>query len=150
MELNFPTYNFKIKTEENANYVFDIIRKKYVLLTREEWVRQHLLHYLIHEKNYPASRISIEKGLQVNGLRKRFDLLVYGPDGQAQLLAECKSPDIKLARAAFEQIAHYNMRFRVKYLVVTNGLQHVACRYNDDFSSCVFLKEIPLPSEIST
>lgn len=143
MELNFPTYNFKVKTEENANYVFDIIRKKYVLVTPEEWVRQHLLWYLIHEKKYPASLISVEKGLEINGLKKRFDLLAYNHLGKPLLLAECKSPDIKLTQQVFDQIANYNMKFKVKQLLVTNGLQHVICVFEEDFSSYSFVSEIP-------
>ncbi len=146
MLLNFPTYNFKVKTEENANYVFDIIRKKYVLVTPEEWVRQHLLWYLIHEKKYPASLISVEKGLEVNGLKKRFDLLVYDNLGKPLLLTECKSPNIKLTQQVFDQIANYNMKFKVKQLLVTNGLQHVMCIFKNDFSSYIFVNEIPVCS----
>ena len=143
MKLNFPEYNFKVKTIENANYVFDIIRKKYVLLTPEEWVRQHLLYYLIHEKKYPASLISLEKGLTVNGLKKRFDLLAFDKNGQPQLLAECKAPEIKLTQKVFDQIANYNMKFKVRFLLVTNGLQHSMCEFDADFKSYKFIKEIP-------
>jgi hypothetical protein len=135
--------NFKVKTIENANYVFDIIRKKYVLLTPEEWVRQHLLHYLIHEKKYPTSLISIERGLTVNGLKKRFDLLAFDNTGKPSLLAECKAPEIKLTQKVFDQIANYNMKFKVKFLLVTNGLQHSMCEFEDDFTSYKFIKEIP-------
>lgn len=142
MKLNFPEYNFKVKTANNANYVFDIIRKKYVVLTPEELVRQHLLWYLIHEKNYPASLIAIEKGLNISGLRKRFDLLVYDKNGIPLLLAECKSPDVKLTQSVFEQIANYNRKFKVKKLLVTNGLLHMMCVFTDDFSSYEFVKEI--------
>jgi hypothetical protein len=143
MELNFPTYNFKVKTDENANYVFDIIRKKYVVLTPEEWVRQHLVHYLIHEKKYPSSLLSIEKGLEVNGLKKRFDLLAYTNSGTPLLLAECKSPSMKLSQQTFDQIAHYNITFKVKHLLVTNGLQHMMCVFEPDFSSYRFIQDIP-------
>ncbi len=142
MELNFPAYNFKVKTEENTNYVFDIIRKKYVVLTPEEWVRQHLLWYLIHEKGYPASLVAIEKGMEINGLKKRFDLLIFDNTGKPTLLAECKAPEIKLTQKVFEQIANYNRKFKVKKLVITNGLQHLMCVYTDDFSSYEFVKEI--------
>lgn len=143
MKLNFPTYNFKVKTEENTNYIFDSIRKKYVVLQPEEWVRQHLVQYLIHEKKYPASLISIEKGLEVNGLKKRFDVLAYSNNGQPRLLVECKSPDIEITQSTFEQIANYNMHFKVKQLLVTNGLQHIMCVFENDFSSYAFVKEIP-------
>ena len=143
MELNFPTYNFTIKTENNANYIFDIIRKKYVVLTPEEWVRQHMLWYLIHEKKYPASLISVEKGLEINGLKKRFDLLVYNRTGQPELLVECKSPDIKLAQDVFDQIAGYNRKFCVKKLLVTNGIHHLMCLFSDDFGNYEFVQDIP-------
>ena len=143
IKLNFPEYNFKVKTIENDNYVFDIIRKKYVLLTPEEWVRQHLLHYLIHEKKYPASLIAVEKGLEVNGLKKRFDMLVFDKKGKPQLLAECKAPEIKLTQSVFDQVANYNMKFNVQFLLVTNGLQHAMCAFEDDFRTYKFVKEIP-------
>lgn len=143
MQLNFPTYKFKTKREENTNYVFDIIRKKYVVLTPEEWVRQHLIHYLVDEKNYPQSLLAVERGLELNGLRKRFDLLAFNKNGQPQLLVECKSPDIELSKAVFEQIALYNAKFKVTLLLVTNGLQHITVQYEPDFAGYVFLSEIP-------
>src|SRR6185295_18761695 len=96
MQLNFPAYNFNIKRQEKANYVFDIIRKKFVHLTPEEWVRQHLLHLMVSDKGYPASLLAVERGLEVNGLRKRFDLMCYGKDGLPRLLVECKSPSVHL------------------------------------------------------
>ena len=129
MQLNFPAYNFKVKTEENTNYVFDIVRKKFVALTPEEWVRQHLLHFLIQERGYPASLLSIERGLEMNGLRKRFDVLVFGKDAKPLLLVECKSPAITLDEATFMQAAVYNSNFGAKHLLITNGLNHVHCRY---------------------
>ncbi|MFA6260792.1 MAG: type I restriction enzyme HsdR N-terminal domain-containing protein [Bacteroidia bacterium] len=123
MRLNFPTYNFKIKRQENSNYVFDIIRKKFVLLTPEEWVRQHTLNYLIHDLHCPSSLIAVERGLEVNGLRKRFDLMVY-QQGKPFLLVECKAPTIRLHQPAAMQIAVYNSHFNCRYLWLTNGLDH--------------------------
>lgn len=144
MQLNFPTYKFKTKSEQNTNYVFDIVRKKYVVLTPEEWVRQHMIRYLIEEKKYPQALLAVERGLELNGLRKRFDLLAFNKNGQPQLLIECKSPDVELSRAVFEQIAVYNARYKVTLLLVTNGLQHIVVQYEHDFSNYVFLNEIPL------
>jgi type I site-specific restriction-modification system R (restriction) subunit len=144
MQLNFPTYKFKTKSEENTNYVFDIVRKKYVVLTPEEWVRQHMIHYLIEEKNYPQSLLAVERGLELNGLRKRFDLLAFNKNGQPLLLIECKSPDIELNKAVFEQIAVYNARFKVMQLLVTNGLQHIVVQYQPDFVGYEFLTEVPV------
>lgn len=143
MQLNFPEYKFKVKTENNTNYVFDINRKKYIVLTPEELVRQHLLWYLINEKKYPASLIVLEKGLEINGLKKRFDLLVYNKNGKPELLAECKSPEIKITQLVFDQIADYNRKFKVKNLLVTNGIQHINCIFTNDFESYSFTEEIP-------
>jgi hypothetical protein len=143
MQLNFPTYKFKTKREQDINYVFDIIRKKYVVLTPEEWVRQHIVHYLITEKKYPQSLIALERGLTINGRKKRFDVLVFNKNGQPFLLIECKSPDIEVNKAVFEQIAVYNSQFKASYLLVSNGLQHIPVRYSADFSEYEFLDEVP-------
>lgn len=143
MQLKFPTYKFKTKSEQNTNYVFDIVRKKYVILTPEEWVRQHVLHYLTLDKNYPQSLLAVERGLDVNGRKKRFDILAFNKNGQPLLLIECKSPDIDINRAVFEQIAVYNSAFGVKLLFVTNGLQHVVIQYSDDFQQYTYLPELP-------
>ena len=141
--LNFPTYQFKIKSSENTNYIFDIIRKKYVVLTPEEWVRQHTLHFLISEKNYPQSLIAVEKQLKVNNLIKRFDILVFNKKGLPAVIVECKSPKIKLNQDTFDQIARYNLNLNAKYLVVTNGLQHYICNLDHENQQYNFLKEIP-------
>ena len=141
--LNFPTYQFKIKSRENTNYIFDIIRKKYVVLTPEEWVRQHTLHFLIFEKKYPKSLIAIEKQQKVNNLIKRFDLLVFNKEGLPEIIVECKSQKIKIAQDSFDQIARYNLRLNAKYLVVTNGLQHYFCKLDHINQQYEFLKEIP-------
>ena len=108
-KLNLPSFQFKLKSSENKQLIFDIIRKKYVVLTPEEWVRQNLIHFLIKEKNYPISLISCEKQLLVNKLKKRFDLLIYGPNGTPILIIECKSPKVKISQDTFDQIARYNM-----------------------------------------
>lgn len=143
MQLNFPTYKFKTKSEQNTNYVFDIIRKKYVVLTPEEWVRQHVLLYLATEKHYPLSLLAVERGLNVNGRKKRFDVLTFNKNGQPHLLIECKSPDIPVNKNIFEQIAIYNSQFKAPYLLVTNGLQHVVVKYAEDFVGYEFLDEVP-------
>ncbi len=140
MQLNFPTYKFKTKSEQNTNYVFDIIRKKYVQLTPEEWVRQHVVQYLVTEKNYPQSLLAVERGLNVNGRKKRFDVLAFNKNGQPHLLIECKSPDIAINKNIFEQIAIYNSQFKAPYLLVTNGLQHIVVKYSIDFSGYDFLE----------
>jgi hypothetical protein len=143
MQLNFPTYKFKTKSEQDINYVFDIIRKKYVVLTPEEWVRQHVVHYLVTEKKYPQSLIALERGITVNGRKKRFDILVFNKNGQPFLLVECKSPDIEINKLVFEQIAVYNSQFNASFLLVTNGLQHVVVKYAADFVRYEFMSEVP-------
>lgn len=125
MQLNFPAYNFNIKREENANYVFDIIRKKYVLLTREEFVRQHLIHFMVYEKGYPASLLAVERGLEVNSRKKRFDLLAFDKHGKPLLLIECKSPEVTLNEDTLMQVSVYNSRFECRHLLITNGIRHV-------------------------
>lgn len=143
MQLNFPTYNFKVKKVENRNYIFDIIRKKYVVLTPEEWVRQHLIHYLTTSLECTPGFIAVEKGLWVNGMQKRFDVLVYDRDGAPLLLVECKSPDVPLSDATFLQAAVYNKSLTVRNLLVTNGLDLVFCRYSPDFTSHELTRDVP-------
>ena len=141
--LNFPTYQFRIKSSENTNYIFDIIRKKYVVLTPEEWVRQHTVHFLIFEKNYPKSLIAVEKQLKVNNLVKRFDVLVFNKEGLPEIIVECKSPNIKISQDTFDQIARYNLKLNANKLVVTNGIQHYFCKLDHKEKQYIFLEEIP-------
>jgi hypothetical protein len=143
MQLNFPTYKFKTKREQDINYVFDIIRKKYVVWTPEEWVRQHVVHYLVTEKKYPQSLMAIERGLNINGRKKRFDALVFNKNGQPFLLVECKSPDIEIDKSTFEQIAVYNSQFMAPFLLVTNGLQHFVVQYQNEFKDYQFVENVP-------
>ena len=141
--LNFPTYQFRIKSSENTNYIFDIIRKKYVVLTPEEWVRQHTVHFLIFEKNFPKSLIAVEKQLKVNNLVKRFDVLVFNKEGLPEIIIECKSPTIKISQDTFDQIARYNLKLNANKLVVTNGIQHYFCKLDHKEQQYIFLEEIP-------
>ena len=141
--LNFPTYQFRIKSSENTNYIFDIIRKKYVVLTPEEWVRQHTVHFLINEKNFPKSLIAVEKQLKVNKLVKRFDVLVFNKEGLPEIIVECKSPNIKISQDTFDQIARYNLKLNANKLVVTNGIQHYFCKLDHEEQQYIFLEEIP-------
>jgi len=143
LKLNFPSYIFKIQETDKGNEIFDSIRKKYVAFTDEEWVRQHCIAYLIKEKAYPASLIAVEKALVVNGLRKRTDIVVFGKDGTAKLIVECKASHIKITNEVFDQIARYNMTLKVNYLMVTNGLQHYCCLINHQEASYKFLEEVP-------
>ncbi len=143
-ELNLPTYQFKLKQEEARTFIFDSIRKKYIVLTPEEWVRQNFLQFLIHEKKIPASLIAVEIGLKYNQLQKRADILVYDKQANPYLLVECKAPEVKISQDTFDQIARYNMAFKVKYLVVTNGMSHFCCLMDYTKNSYQFLESIPV------
>lgn len=141
--LNLPTYQFKIKSNENKRFIFDIIRKKYVVLTPEEWVRQHIVYFLIYEKKYPKSLIAVEKQLIVNKLKKRFDILVFNANGLADIIVECKAPSVKITQDAFDQIAQYNLKLNANYLTVSNGLQHYFCKLDHENEQYTFLKDMP-------
>ncbi|MET2984989.1 type I restriction enzyme HsdR N-terminal domain-containing protein [Aureibaculum conchae] len=141
--LNLPKAELSIKSKENKQFIFDIIRKKYMVLTPEEWVRQHVIHYLIHEKNYPKSIIAVEKQLTFNTLKKRFDVLVFNTKGLPELIVECKAPNVKITQDTFDQIARYNLKLNADYLMVTNGLQHYFCKMDAVNEGYIFLEELP-------
>ena len=141
--LNFPSYNFRFKNSENKIYIFDVVRKKFVILQPEEWVRQHVVHYLLDQKKYPLSLINVEKQLKVNGLVKRYDIIVFKSDGTIALLVECKAPEVTVTQITFDQIATYNLQVQAEFLMVTNGLQHFYCKMDFDQEKYCFLKEIP-------
>ncbi len=141
--LNLPTYKFRIKSNENKLVIFDIIRKKYVVLTPEEWVRQHIVHYLIEEKKYPISLIAVEKKLTINGLTKRTDILVFNNKGLHEIIVECKAPKVKINQSSFDQIARYNLKLNANYLIVSNGLDHFFCSMDVKNECYVFLENIP-------
>ncbi|MWB93984.1 restriction endonuclease subunit R [Flavobacterium sp. GA093] len=142
-QLNFPSYTFRFKNSENKVSIFDEIRKKFIILTPEEWVRQHVVHFLIHEKKYPKSLINVEKVLKVNGLRKRYDVVVFNSDGSIHILVECKAPEVKISQATFDQIARYNMTMQARFLNVTNGLQHFFCQMDFENEKYNFLRDLP-------
>ena len=142
-KLNLPNYKFKLKSSENKTLIFDNFRKKYFVLTPEEWVRQHFVQFLIDEKKYPVSLIAIEKQLTINNRKKRTDILVFNTDGNPDIIVECKAPQIKITQATFDQIARYNLKLKANYLIVTNGLEHFYCRMDFEKETYIFLKEIP-------
>ena len=142
-KLNLPNYKFKLKSSENKTLIFDNLRKKYFVLTPEEWVRQHFVQYLIDEKKYPVSLIALEKQLTINNRKKRTDILVFNADGNPDIIVECKAPQIKITQATFDQIARYNLKLKAKYLIVTNGLEHFYCKMDFEKETYIFLKEIP-------
>ena len=142
-KLNFSSYAFKLKSSENKTLIFDIIRKKYVILTPEEWVRQHVVHFLLKEKNYPISLIAVEKQLKINARVKRTDIIVYNKLGTPEVLIECKAPSVKITQTTFDQNARYNLTANSKYLMVTNGLAHYFCQIDSIRETYIFLEDIP-------
>ncbi|MBU8891551.1 MAG: type I restriction enzyme HsdR N-terminal domain-containing protein [Bacteroidales bacterium] len=147
--LNLPTYSFNIKLIEQRKYIFDFIRKKFVILTPEEWVRQNFLKYLVDEKKYSASLIAVEMEFKLNNLSKRSDAVVYGKSGNPILIVECKATSVKIDQKVFDQIVRYNMKLNVDFLVVTNGLEHYCCKIDYKNQKYSFLKEVPAFEQIS-
>ena len=141
--LNFPSYNFRLKNSENKVAVFDELRKKFVILTPEEWVRQHVVHFLLKEKRIPKSLLNVEKQLKVHGLLKRYDVLAYNPDGSIHLVVECKAASVPIAQETFDQVARYNLTLNSTFLMVTNGLQHYFCKMNYAEEKYDFLPDLP-------
>jgi hypothetical protein len=142
-QLQFPTYSFRFKNSENKVAIFDEIRKKFIIITPEEWVRQHVVQFLLQEKKYPKSLINVEKLLKINDLNKRYDVVVFNPDGSILILVECKAPEIKISQHTFDQIARYNMTLKSEYLMVTNGLNHYFCKMDYEKEQYDFLSELP-------
>lgn len=143
IKLNFPVYSFRFKNSENKVAIFDDIRKKFILLTPEEWVRQHVVQFLLLDKKYPKSYINVEKLIKINNLNKRYDVVVFQPNGEIFLLIECKAPEVSISQQTFDQIARYNLVLKAKYLMVTNGLNHYFCQMDFENERYVFLKELP-------
>jgi hypothetical protein len=143
LPLNFPPYEYRTKIEGKRIQIFDSIRKKYIALTPEEWVRQHLINYLVTEKGYPASLISVETPLIYAHLNKRSDILVNNHNGQPLMLIECKAPEVPVSQKTFEQIAIYNLTIKASYMMVTNGLQHYCMIAATESSQIQFLNVIP-------
>lgn len=141
--MNFPTYSFRFKNSENKVSIFDEIRKKFIHLTPEEWVRQHVVQFLLQDKKYPKSYINVEKLIKINDLSKRYDGVVFEPNGEIFLLIECKAPEVPISQQTFDQIARYNLVLKAKYLMVTNGLNHYFCQMDFENEKYVFLKELP-------
>ncbi len=142
-KLNFPIYSFRFKNSENKVAIFDEIRKKFIILTPEEWVRQHVIQFLIQEKKYPKSYINVEKLIKINDLNKRYDAIIYQPNGEIFLLIECKAPEVKITQETFNQIARYNLTLNAKYLMVSNGLNHYFCQMDFENEKYNFLAELP-------
>lgn len=143
LQLNLPSYNFKIKKEKEKDFIFDVFRNKYIKLTSEEWVRQNMLMYLINEKGYPKSLIAVEKSLSIGGKNLRFDALVYDNTGSPMVLIEFKAPNVELTQEVFDQVAVYNFRLKVPYLLLSNGLVHHFCKVDFEQYKYLFSEIIP-------
>ena len=142
-ELNLPSYDHRLKKDGEQQRIFDPIRKKYVALTPEEWVRQHFVNFLITNKNVPAGLVVLEKKIILNTMTRRPDILVYDKKGVPVMIVECKAPEVKTSQDTFDQIARYNSVIRAPYLVVTNGLQHYCCQMDHENNSYRFLEDVP-------
>ena len=141
--LQLPPFPFKITEQDGKLTLFDEIRKKHILITPEEWVRQHFVQYLINHKGYPKTLIKLEGGLTLHGKARRTDIVVFNPNGQKILLIECKAPSVTIDQKVFDQVARYNMVHKVKLLAVTNGLQHYYCIINFEERDYKFVEEMP-------
>lgn len=143
LALNLPAYETKITACEGKQQIFDILRKCYVALTPEEWVRQHFVHYLIEKKGYPARLMGNEVPITLNGTRRRCDTVVYDKSLTPRMIIEYKAPDVKITKEVFAQISRYNLTLKVNYLIISNGMQHYCCKMDYANKTFTFLNEIP-------
>lgn len=141
--LNLPSFNLRTRIEGEQVQVFDVIRDKFVVLTPEEYVRQHFVNYLVHYLHYPPTVVANEIGIKLNGSQKRCDTVVFGPDTRPLMIIEYKAPGVEISQSVFDQIVRYNMQLHAKYLVVSNGMHHFCCVMNYSSDSYNFLPLIP-------
>lgn len=142
-ELNLPKYETRIIEREGKPAIFDNLRRCYVALTPEEWVRQHFIHYLIEFKHYPATLMSNEVSLELNGTKKRCDTVVYDRSLRPRIIVEYKAPTVRIGKEVFAQVARYNLVLKVEYLIVSNGINHYCCRMNYQNNTFEFVSDIP-------
>ncbi|MDO4783186.1 MAG: type I restriction enzyme HsdR N-terminal domain-containing protein [Capnocytophaga felis] len=141
--LNFKEYSFRLKKIDGKVFIFDEIRRKFVMLQPEEWVRQHVIRFLIEEKKMPKSLINVEKEITINGLAKRYDIVVFSKNGDILLVVECKAPAVQISQSVFDQIARYNLMLKSELLMITNGLNHYFFQVDYEKGKYLFLKELP-------
>ena len=142
-QLNLPLYNFRIKNQNDKQFIFDAQRRKFVSLTPEEWGRQHFIRFLIEGKKFPAAWIAIEKQLNINGMKKRCDAIVYDEYAKPLVLIEFKAPEVPITQATFDQAVVYNLKLNVSFFIISNGLQHYACKIDLKEGKYLFFEEIP-------
>jgi len=143
LTLNLPEFDVNLKKSEGKVWIFDVIRKKYLVLTPEEWVRQHLVHYFIYHLKYPKSLIQVERGLHYNQLQKRSDIIVYDRSGNPWMIVECKSPEVELDQKSLQQVTVYNKDIKAKYVSISNGLKHICYEATPNLKEVVLLKDFP-------
>ncbi len=148
-QLNFSRFEFRLRQLDIRQEIFDPVRHKFVALTPEEWVRQHLIAYLTLGKGYPVPMIGVEKQLLLNKMPKRFDLVVFNRNATPLLLAECKAPGVEITEKAFDQAARYNILLKAEYFLITNGLEHYTCRIDYENKQYIFIEEIPHFDEVN-
>lgn len=141
--INLPPAKLKLTRKDEAVYVWCVIRNKNLVLTPEEWVRQHIIHFLISEKQFPKGLIASEFALTYNGRSKRADVVVFNRTSKPIFIVECKAPEVELTEATLHQIAQYNFELKVDFLLLTNGINHVMCMINRKEHRLDYLKEIP-------
>ncbi|AZQ44665.1 type I restriction enzyme HsdR N-terminal domain-containing protein [Nonlabens ponticola] len=141
--LRLPSAQFRVKSTEKGRLIFDKVRKKFVHLSPEEWVRQHVINWLQEYKRVPLSLINIEKQLIVAGTIKRYDIVVYNKDGSIDTIVECKAPSINISQEVFDQIARYNLITQANYLMITNGLSHYYCQMDYKNEKYSFIEDLP-------
>ena len=147
-ELNLPSFDKKVIQKDGKPFIFDIIRRQYVALTPEEWVRQHFVHFLISEKGYPQSLMANEVQLKLNGMSRRCDTVAYDRTLRPRVIVEYKAPTVNITQQVFDQICRYNMVLQVDYLIVSNGLAHYCCKVDNTTHTYTFLKDIPSYEEV--
>lgn len=146
--LTLPKAALKLSRKGDNLFVWCVVRKKTLLLTPEEWVRQHVIHFLINDKKVPKGLISSELSIIINALNRRCDIVVFSKDGVPVMIVECKAPEVTLDEKVFHQIAHYNFKMNVDYLMMTNGIHHVFCKIDRSNQKIIYLEEIPLYDEL--
>jgi hypothetical protein len=142
-KLKLPAYTFSIGEKNGRSLIFDEIRRKWIILTPEEWVRQHFLKFLVSEKQFPASLMAIEKKVLINGLSQRFDLLVHDRQGKPLLIAEFKAPEVEINQIVFDQAFRYNSALMAPYYLISNGMIHFVCKVDFENNKTEYLSEIP-------
>ena len=143
LQLNLPEYNFRIKKVDEKFQIFDSQRRRFVSLTPEEWVRQHFIRFLIELKGYPSALLAVEKQLNLNGMKKRCDAVLYDREANPVMIIEFKAPTVAINQETFDQVAVYNSKLKVGLFIISNGLEHYCCKVNQKTAKYEFFPEIP-------